>query len=79
MDGVWKPTNSVCYTPSSEPYRIYLFRKLDLFPSSSEGKKSPIQMVPLERVSITGHPLSDSHSYHLQLPLVFHMSSNRDV
>jgi hypothetical protein len=24
MDKVRKPSNSVCYTPSSEPYRIYL-------------------------------------------------------
>jgi hypothetical protein len=23
MDKVRKPSNSVCYTPSSEPYRIY--------------------------------------------------------
>jgi hypothetical protein len=23
MDKVQKPSNSVCYTPSSEPYRIY--------------------------------------------------------
>jgi hypothetical protein len=23
MDEVGKPINSVCYTPSSEPYRIY--------------------------------------------------------
>jgi hypothetical protein len=23
MDEVWKPINSVCYTPLSEPYRIY--------------------------------------------------------
>jgi hypothetical protein len=25
MDKVRKPSNSVCYTPSSEPYRIYVF------------------------------------------------------
>jgi hypothetical protein len=25
MDKVRNPSNSVCYTPSSEPYRIYLF------------------------------------------------------
>jgi hypothetical protein len=24
MDKVQKPSNSVCYTPSSEPYRIYM-------------------------------------------------------
>jgi hypothetical protein len=26
MDKVWKPSNSVRYTPSSEPYRIYILR-----------------------------------------------------
>jgi hypothetical protein len=25
MDKVRNPSNSVCYTPSSEPYRIYFF------------------------------------------------------
>jgi hypothetical protein len=26
MDKVQKPSNSECYTPSSEPFRIYLYR-----------------------------------------------------
>jgi hypothetical protein len=28
MDKVQNPSNSVCYTPSSEPYRIYLYSPL---------------------------------------------------
>jgi hypothetical protein len=28
MDKVQKPNNPECYTPSSEPFRIYLFRHL---------------------------------------------------
>jgi hypothetical protein len=30
MDKVQNPSNSVCYTPSSEPYRIYM-KQHDLF------------------------------------------------
>jgi hypothetical protein len=34
MDKFRKPSNSVCYTPSSQPYRIYFikqFSKMNLF------------------------------------------------
>jgi hypothetical protein len=35
MDKVRKPSNSVCYTPSSEPYRIYLKKCIYIVPLSS--------------------------------------------
>jgi hypothetical protein len=31
MDKVQKPTNSECYTPSSEPIRIYMIERVYLF------------------------------------------------
>jgi hypothetical protein len=53
MDKVQKPSDSECYTTSSEPFRFYLentaFRKLDLFPSSDGGKETPILLGPLKR------------------------------
>jgi hypothetical protein len=30
MDKVQNPSNSVCYTPSSEPYRIYLLEVIEI-------------------------------------------------
>jgi hypothetical protein len=49
MDSVQKPSNSECYTPSSEPFRIYLHVYETLF-EQSERK------ISLERISKTNLP-----------------------
>jgi hypothetical protein len=41
MENVQKPSNSVCYTPSSDPFRIYLYSMC----CGNEGTSSPVSDV----------------------------------
>jgi hypothetical protein len=45
MEKVQKPSNSVCYTPSSEPFRIYHNTCYELSPARNSTGKSVCQSV----------------------------------
>jgi hypothetical protein len=65
MDKVWKPSNPVCYTPSSEPYRIYLLQstlhQIDVFWSYSLSPKysNVVKSVVLTAVTIMSTSFRD--------------------
>jgi hypothetical protein len=46
MDRVRKPNISVCYTPSSEPYSIYLYNRYGpgIYPSFRKLERQKIQL-----------------------------------